>query len=263
MLTAMAHIQVTEEYEKEAEEFYKEFLQVLVECKLPFLVGGTYAVKFYTEIIRPTKDIDVFCKAGDYPKILKVFQDQGYEVQVIDDRWLAKVTKGKYFADIIFGGIPATWPINDEWIENATTGEILGYTVKITPVEELILSKMYRQGRNNYDGADVTHLILKEGKNLDWKRLLNHAEPNWEVLLAQIIMFRFVYPSDRNSIPRWLLEELLGRVSAQLVLPEPEEKVCRGSLLSHTQYQTAYTEWGYKDVSDFFHKGEYYSDPSK
>ena len=43
---------------------------------------------------RPTKDIDIFVKAGDYPKILNKFTSLGYKTQVSDERWIAKIFKG-------------------------------------------------------------------------------------------------------------------------------------------------------------------------
>lgn len=246
---------ITPEYEKEAAEFYTEFLKILNQCQVPFVISGTYAVRFYTGIKRPTKDIDIFCKASDYPKILKKFQDLGYEIEVLDDRWIAKITKGEYFADIIFGFIPNFSSITDSWIENAVQGEILGSKVLITPPEELIVSKMYRQGRNQFDGADVLHIILKCAQNLDWDRLMKLAEPNWEVLFSHLITFRFVYPSERDLIPQNLMKEYLNRIKLQMELPTPIEKVSRGSLLSHTQFQIDYTDWGYKDVNEIYERG--------
>ena len=59
----------------------------LVACKIPFLVAGTYAVCAYTGITRQTKDFDIFCKAGDYGRILGHFNDKGYVVEVEDERW--------------------------------------------------------------------------------------------------------------------------------------------------------------------------------
>ncbi|MDQ5950898.1 MAG: hypothetical protein QG639_175 [Patescibacteria group bacterium] len=250
----MADESVTTAMEQKAQSFYKEFLDIIYKSKIPFLVSGTYAVKFYTSINRPTKDIDVFCKAGDYLKILKIFQEKGFKVKILDDRWLAKVYKNRQYADIIFGSIPGLWPINDYWFKRAQIGTILGHKVKVTPPEELILSKLYRQGRTQYEGADVAHLILKQGAKLDWKHLLNRVEPHWEVLLGQLINFRFVYPSERGIVPNWLMKELLHRVELQLEMPSPLEKVCKGSMLSHRQYQIAYTDWDYKDLTDFFYK---------
>lgn len=249
---------ITPSYEREAEQFYSQLLTVLIKHKLPFLIGGTFAVREYTGIKCPTKDIDIFCKAGDYPRILKAAKEAGYSIDILDDRWLAKIYKGNYFADIIFGSIPTMWPIDDRWFKHVRDGIVLNLPVKITPPEELIVSKMYRQGRTQFDGADVIHVLLHCGKDLDWKHLLNRVEPNWEVLLAHIILFRFVYPSERGVIPTHVVKELTNRIQLQLEMPIPKDKVCRGSMLSHRQYQIAYTEWGYKDITDFFYKGDGY-----
>jgi hypothetical protein len=73
-------------------------------------------------------------------------------------------------------------------------------------------------------------------------------EAYWEVLLIQLLNFRFVYPSERDLVPRWLLEELIGRLNAQLDLPPPNIKVCRGRLFSPRDYIVDITEWGFADV---------------
>ena len=247
----MAKANILMERGGEAEEFYFEIVKLLNKNKIGFIIGGTYALRYYTGIDRPTKDIDIFCKAGDYPKMMRLFAEKGHETEILDERWLAKVHKGKYFIDIIFGSISGTWPITDDWIENAPRGKISNTTMYFTPPEQLIVSKVYRMGRNHFDGADVTHMILKHGKNLNWKMLLNLVEPYWEILLIQIMLFRFTYPADRDIVPDEILHELLDRVHAQIDIPVPKEKLCRGSLLSHRQYDIAYTKWGYKDVTQF------------
>lgn len=235
----------------EGEKFYKHVLKILIQSKKSFIIGGTYALRYYTGINRPTKDIDIFCKAGDYPAILKKFADDGYTVEITDDRWLAKIYKNHYFADIIFGSVPGMWPITDKWMTSAHKGTILELPVLITPPEELIVSKAYRMGRTQFDGADVTNIILKCGSNMDWDRLLTNMEPYWEILLVHLLLFRFIYPSERGIIPTKILNELMQRVSTQLELPIPKEKICRGSLLSHTQFEIAYKDWGFKDFTQF------------
>lgn len=250
----MTSVGITPEYEKKAEQFYRVFLKTLLEFDIPFAIGGTYAVKFYTGIDRPTKDIDIFCKPGDYPRILKKFQDKGFKVSIKDDRWLAKVYQGRYFADIVFGSIPSMWPITEDWFKRAASGNVLGMNIAITPPEELIVSKSYRMSRGQFDGADVTHLILRCGESLSWKRVLTLMETYWEILLIQLLLFRFTYPADRHIVPNWLIKELMSRVKHQMAIPTPEDKVCRGSILSHRQYEIAYTDWGYKDISQFFER---------
>ena len=48
-------------------------------ASIPVLVAGTFAVNCYTGINRATKDLDIFCKAGDFPRILLHFKDQGFD----------------------------------------------------------------------------------------------------------------------------------------------------------------------------------------
>jgi len=232
----------------EAEEFYAESLRLLTESGIPFLLSGTYAVTAYTGITRPTKDLDVFCKAGDYPRILAFFQERGYRTDVEDERWIAKVWQEKHFFDVIFAMSNGTAPITDEWFENNETICVYGTTAKITPPTQLILSKIFIQDRYRYDGADVAHVILKANDRIDWKLLLRYTEPYWEVLLSHLINFRFIYPTERDLIPRWVMEELTGRLHAQVGLPAARVKVCRGRLFSPRDYVTDITEWGFADV---------------
>src|SRR3546814_15529673 len=69
----------------QAEAFYAESLRLLKKSHIPFLVAGTFAVSAYTGINRPTKDLDLFCKAGDYPRILTYFQKLGYVTEIEDE----------------------------------------------------------------------------------------------------------------------------------------------------------------------------------
>jgi hypothetical protein len=232
----------------EAEAFYAESLKLLAQSGVPFLLSGTYAVSAYTGIVRPTKDLDVFCKAGDYPKILAWFQARGYRTEVEDERWIAKVFQGERFFDVIFNMSNGALQITDEWFQGPDTITVYGAQAKITPPTELIWSKVFIQDRYRYDGADVAHVILKKADAIDWKRLLSYMEPYWEVLLGHLLNFRFIYPTERDLVPRWLIEELIGRLSAQVGLPAAKVKVCRGRLFSPRDYITDITEWGFADV---------------
>ena len=53
-----------------ARSFYVDCLHHLTRGGTPFLLGGTYALNVFTGIDRSTKDLDVFCRPGDYPRIL-------------------------------------------------------------------------------------------------------------------------------------------------------------------------------------------------
>ncbi len=232
----------------EAEDFYVEGLKLLAQSDIPFLLSGTYAVTTYTGIVRPTKDLDIFCKAGDYPRILAFFKERGFEVEVEDERWLAKIFRGRYYFDVIFSCRTTEIAITDEWFEDAPAIEIYGTKVGIIKPTELIWSKIFVQDRYRYDGADVAHVILKQHDAIDWKRLLRYMELHWEVLLTHLVNFRYIYPSDRDLVPRWLMDELISRLRAHLDMPQSNVKICRGRLFSARDYVTDITEWGYADI---------------
>lgn len=235
------------EERKEAHAFYKEALNHLNESGTRFMLGGAFAMFKYTGIYRDTKDLDVFCKPDEYTKILKHFADKGYRVELTDVRWLAKVFHGEYFIDIIFDTVNNICTVDDTWYEYATQGEFAETQVNFIPPEELIWCKIYVQNRERFDGADVNHIILKQGKHLDWQRVLKLLNPHWHLLLSQIINFQFVYPADYHEIiPKWLFDELIARANAQYDLPLAVEKVCRGPVIDQTQYSIDIKEWNYK-----------------
>lgn len=232
----------------QAEAFYGEVLRELARSGLPVLLAGTFAVSVYTGISRPTKDLDIFCRAGDFPRILAHFKERGYAIEIEDERWIAKVRKGEQFFDLIFASANGTMPVGDEWFAHARQVEVLGVPVAVVSPTELIWSKAFIQLRHRYDGADIVHIILKQHGEIDWKRLLSHMELHWEVLLMHVLNFRWIYPTERDHVPHWLMDELLDRLKHQLELPPPQMKICRGRMFSHVDYEIAVKEWNFADV---------------
>ena len=231
-----------------AEAFYSEVLQLMAESEIPFLVSGTYALSKYTGIDRPTKDVDVFTKAGDALRMLSWFNEHGFDTVVVDERWLARVTRGELFVDIIYNMPTVTTHVTDEWFENAPKAELFGACVHLVPPTEFIWSKIFVQDHHRYDAADVAHMILKCHKQVDWQRLLSRMELYWEVLLMAVLNFRFVYPSERDAIPEWLLDELLDRLSKQRQVDPPGKKVCRGRIFSPRDYAMDVDQWGFSEA---------------
>jgi hypothetical protein len=231
-----------------AEAFYSEVLQLMARSDIPFLVSGTYALASYTGIDRPTKDVDVFAKAGDALKMLHVFKEHGFDVEIVDDRWLARITRGELFVDMIYNMPTVTTHVTDEWFANAPRAELFGANVRLVPPTQFIWSKIFVQDHHRYDGADVAHMILKRHEEIDWRQLLSHMELYWEVLLIALLNFRFVYPSERGVIPTWLMDELLERLRDQADLDDPGKKVCRGRIFSPRDYAIDVEQWGYSEA---------------
>ncbi len=231
----------------QAEAFYATALRHLASAGLPFLVGGTYAVSAYTGIRRATKDLDLFCRPGDHLRLLARFQELGYRVEIEDDRWLGKVHGEAEFFDVIFASWDGSYPVSEAWFDAAPQIELFGSKVRLVAPTELIWSKALIQRRDRHDGADIAHVILKQHDRIDWRRLLAHMDLHWEVLLTHLVGFRWAYPSERNEVPRWLMDELLDRAKLQLGLPPPQRRICRGRMLSRPDFETAVRDWGFAE----------------
>jgi hypothetical protein len=111
----------------------------------------------------------------------------------------------------------------------------------------MIWQKAYIMERERFDGADIAHLLRARGQALDWDRLLQRMDPHWEVLLAHLILFRFIYPAEQHVVPAWVMEDLLRRSPAVPRGPDAG-RTFRGTLLSRYQYLMDLEVWGYDDA---------------
>lgn len=228
---------------------YHEMLEVALDSKVPFCVGGTFALSAHTGINRDTKDLDLFIRPSDYHKLLEEFKKAGFKVSVPDERWLAKAVHEGYTIDLIFSLANAIVPINDLWFEHLESTKLFDLKVPLLSPTELLWANVLVQDRFKNVMADLMHLILRAHERIDWHRLLSHMEQYWEMLLIVLLYFRFVYPSEREIVPRWLLDELLGRLEHQKNLPTLAKKICRGRLLTRSEYEVDIKEWGFEDFT--------------
>ena len=146
----------SKDLKKEKEAFYSDVIKLLNESNIPYLLGGTYAVMEYTGIQRETKDIDFFCKSSDYPRILNFMKDKGYDTSVKDERFVAKIQKGKLFADLIMGSFNSSAFVDDTWFDHAPSKKFLNNKVRMVSPEDLILS--YLRYMSNHE-IYITALI--------------------------------------------------------------------------------------------------------
>jgi len=226
-------------------EFYVDALKALDEAEVPYLVGGGYAMAYYTGIARNTKDLDIFVRPSDRDRVLTTLTAAGYRTEFFYPFWIAKALSGESFIDILYNSGNGLSPVDDEWFSHSQPIEVLGYPTRILPAEEQLWSKAFVQDRDRYDGGDVAHLILCQGGKMDWARLLRRFRGHERVLLAHVILFGYAYPSERGCVPRWVLEKLNRAVAEE---PETREKICRGPFMAQKTYTKDIREWGYKDA---------------
>ena len=227
-------------------EFYRNSMRSLQEARIPFLVGGAYAFCVYTGVSRHTKDFDIFLRPSDVERALERFHDDGFSTERSFPHWLAKAVCGDDFVDLIFRSGNGVSEVDDGWFERARREEVLGIPVTVCAPEEMIWMKAFIMERERFDGADVAHLIQGCAEHMDWPHLVRRFNSHWRVLLAHLVLFGFIYPAERNRIPRSVMDDLLRRASEELNTA-PDDGVCRGTLLSRAQYLRDVHERGYRD----------------
>ena len=223
-------------------------LTTLKNAEIPFVVAGAYALHQYTGIYRDTKDLDIFLRREDVERAMEVLFAVSFQTSMLDPVWIGKAhASDDYFADLIFSSGNGVAVVDDLWISRAHAGVIHGLPILVAPPEEVIWSKAFVCERERFDGADVNHIILARGKQMDWKHLLWRFGPHWEVLFAHLVMYRFSYPGQRDHVPDWVWAEMLDRAAKQ----ENElelKKLCRGMLIARGQYDVDVEHWGYEDA---------------
>jgi hypothetical protein len=239
-----------------ANAFYQRGLRALTLADVPFLVGGGYAFSRYTAIERPKKDLDLYVRERDLPRALDALDSVSTRTELTFPHWLGKAFYGEHFIDIIHNSGNGVAPVDDEWFEHANEGVLLNQPVWLTPREEMIWSKAFVMERERCDAADVLHL-LRGGEQLDWERLVRRFGAYHRVLYAHLVLFGFVYPSERTRIPQAVLEQLAATVAQEQQHSE-QGQVCQGTLLSREQYLVDVTQWGFEDarLSDDVHMTE-------
>lgn len=228
--------------------FYRHALAILSNAGVPHLVGGAYAFARYTGIERHTKDFDVFIRREDFDRAAWAFRKEGYKAELTFEHWLGKAFKGDEFVDLIYGAGNGVARVDDLWFEHAVKDRVFGVECELIPAEEMIWSKGLIMERERFDGADVAHVIRAVGDRLDWQRLLQRYGKYWRALYAHIVMFGFIYPSDRDKVPEWVVNELTKRMSDEAQAGNAAEKVCNGTLISRQQYLKDISDWDYADA---------------
>lgn len=236
------------ELHPETVEFYRRTLRVLTDAQIPFMVGGAYALSRYTEVERYTKDLDLFLPNAELGSALEALKSAGLQTELAHPHWLAKVLQNGETVDLIFASGNGVIYVDKAWFNHAGRIEVLGVETWVCPPEETIAMKSFVMERERFDGADVAHMFKTAAGRIDWERLLNLFGPHWQVLYSHLILFAYIYPSRRGSIPDWVMDELAGRLQKLNDTPPLKEDICRGTLLSRAQYLSDVEEGGFTDA---------------
>ena len=222
-------------------------LTLLNGAGIPYVVSGLDALHHYTGIYRKTKDLDLLFKPNDVVAAARVLKEGGFRTRLEGRHWLGKAFYGEVMLDLIYGMANGLHLIDSAWYRYSRPSLLAGVPVRVAPPEELILHRLFIGERHRSDSADVVHLLMLRGSELDWRRLIRRVGDYWRLLLGQVLLFDFAYPGRRREVPDWVREELLERARSAIGEVHPDPDVAQGTLLSRFSYAIDVNEWGFKD----------------
>jgi len=229
------------------ERVFREVLSLFERQNLPYAVAGAFALRQHTGISRFAKDLDVFLSSKDISVALGLLQRNRFRCEIPDPVWLAKAHRDAFFVDLIAGMSNGVITVDSSWIERSLPATVVGIKTRVLAPEELIASKLFVTRRERFDGTDIAHLIYASRGSLQWPRVLELAGDHWELVLWNLVLFRYVYPAYSDYVPQQLWQDLLVRFGDEVRSPDPNARF-RGSLIDHRMFAIDVEEWCLDDI---------------
>jgi hypothetical protein len=223
---------------------YARWLNLVNSTGVPYAIGGAYAVHKHTGIWRNTKDLDLFVRPGDVKPILNAMVEAGFETEVTNPAWLAKIRHRPYSMDLIFCLSNGGRIVDDRFLSRRQSHLLQHIETHVMAVEELVATKAFIAKHYRFDGADIVHLIRSRGDEIDWAHLLALFGDHYELLLWHLTFFSFVYPAETPTLPAALMQELFERLRGRWDNP-PTADDFRGPLVDRSSFEIDQRLWGY------------------
>lgn len=232
---------------EKADRLHRRSVVALQDADIPFLIGGAYVVEIYAGVSRRTKDFDLYLRPQHVDLALDALKRAGYKTEKTFPHWLAKAGRGWDRVDLIFRAGNGLCEVDDSWFERAHDDKLLDLHVKLCAPEEMIWMKAYIMERERFDGADIAHILKSCAEQLDWPHLVHRFGSDWRVLLSHLVLFGYIYPSERGRIPPSVMGDLMTRLRKE-GRATSDLRLCRGTLLSRKQYLVDVEQWGFRDA---------------
>jgi hypothetical protein len=202
-------------------KIYREAIEAVRKARVPFLLGGGFALAAFTGRWRDTKDIDFYIAPKDRDRAVAALAKAGfadlYHRRTYDRRWIYRSIKADVIVDIIWSMANRRARVDNAWFKRAGSVSIRGQKIAVVPMEEFVWCKLYIVQRDHCDWTDVLNLIYARGQFLDWDHLINRLGEDLSLLKAILLVYGWVTPKQANKLPQSLWSELK--------LPKPDAKV--------------------------------------
>ena len=150
------------------EESLKKAVAALREAAVPFLLGGSLA-SWARGGPETRHDLDLIVKREDAERALEALEQVGMRGERPPEEWLYKAWDGKVLIDVIFE--PRGLEVTDELIERGDVLHVLGITIPVLAIEDVIATKLLAFNDHSVDYSGVLEITRALREQIDWRGL--------------------------------------------------------------------------------------------
>jgi hypothetical protein len=159
----------TEEHPSEAiEATLKRAVAALRDQGLPFLIGGGLA-SWARGGPQTRHDLDFVVKREDAQCALEALGEAGMRTERPPEEWLYKAWDGPVQVDLIFE--PRGLEVNDELIGRGDELHVLGITLPVMALEDVLVTKLLALDEHALDYSGVLEIARALREQVDWPSL--------------------------------------------------------------------------------------------
>lgn len=146
-------------------ETMKRSAAALREAGVPFLLAGSLAS--WARGGPPTRhDLDLIVKREDADRALQALVERGMRAEQPIEEWLLKAWDGDVLVDLIFD--PRGVAVDDELFGRAQELHVLGTTIPVLALEDLLASKLLALDEHRLDLSPVLQIARALRERIDW-----------------------------------------------------------------------------------------------
>jgi hypothetical protein len=114
-------------------------------------------------------DLDFIVKPEQAELALEALAQTGMRPERPAEEWLYKAWDGDLLIDVIFH--PRGLPVTDEVIERGEDLHVLGLTVPVMAIEDVLATKLLALGEHRVDYSDLLEVARALREQIDWRTL--------------------------------------------------------------------------------------------
>lgn len=146
----------------------KKATHALRDAEVRHMVGGSVAV-WARGGPESSHDLDLMIREEDVGRALAALEQAGFRTETPPEEWLVKAYDGDTLVDLIH--LARELPITDEVLDRADPITVLGVTVDVMALEDILATKLMALGEHALDYEAILQTARSLREQVPWERL--------------------------------------------------------------------------------------------